>query len=87
MPSQITQVRLAKSTDVDVRRETRVHIRAVITDALAALTAVDAGDFTGADASLKSAMLAAANGRATLQIALVPTPKHQVDAAIKEWTT
>jgi hypothetical protein len=79
-------VKLAQSTEVDVRTETRVHIRAVLTDALAALAAVDGGDFASADSALKRALMAAADGRAALQIALMPPPKAQVDAALKEWT-
>lgn len=79
-------VKLAQSTDVDVRTETRVHIRAVLQDALAALAAVDAGDPSSADSALKRAMLAAADGRNALQIALTPPPKAQADAALKDWT-
>jgi len=79
-------VKLAQSTAADVRTETRVHIRALLTDALAALTAVDDGDYSSADSSLKRAMLAAADGRQALSIALAPpTPKAQVDAALKDW--
>lgn len=86
--STTVKLKLAQSTDVDVRTETRVHIRAILTDALCALAAVDAGDFTGADSALKRAMLAAADGRETLQIVLAPpSPKAQVDAALKDWTT
>lgn len=83
----VTTVKLAQSTVVDVRTETRVHIRAVLTDALRALTAVDSGDFTSADSALKAAMLAAGDGRAAIQVALAPpSPKAQVDAALKDWT-
>lgn len=82
----MNKLRLAQSTDIDVRTETRVHIRALLTDALAALTAVDSGDYSTADAALKRAMLAAADGRATLQVALAPpSPKAQVDAALAEF--
>lgn len=86
MPNTVTIVKLAQSTAVDVRTETRVHIRALLTDALSALSAVDNGDYSTADNALRSAMMAAADGRATLQIALLPpNPKAQVDAALKDW--
>jgi hypothetical protein len=80
------KLKLAQSTDTDVRTETRVHIRAVLTEALSALTAVDNGDFSSADSALKRAMLAAGDGRAALQVALTPpSPKAQVDAALRDW--
>jgi hypothetical protein len=86
MPNTVTTVKLAQSTVVDVRTETRVHIRAVLTDALSALSAVDNDDYSTADSALKAAMMAAGDGRAALQIALAPpTPKAQVDAALKDW--
>lgn len=84
----VTKLKLAQSTEFDVRTETRVHIRAVLTDALSALTAVDAGDYASADAALKRAMLGAGDGRATLQTALTPptpSPKAQGDAVLLEW--
>jgi hypothetical protein len=84
--STITTVKLAQSTAVDVRTETRVHIRALLTDALRALTAVDNDDYSSADSALKAAMMAAGDGRAALQIALAPpSPKAQVDASLKDW--
>lgn len=83
---QTATVKLAQSTTIDVRTETRVHIRALLTDALSALNAVDNDDFSSADSALKAAMMAAGDGRAALQIALTPSPKAQVDAALKDWT-
>ena len=86
--SQTAEVKLAQSTADEVRTETRAHVRAVLTDALAALTFVDGGDYSSADTALKRAMLAAADGRAALQKTLTPpSPKAQVDAALKDWLT
>lgn len=84
---QTSTVKLAQSTAVDVRTETRVHIRALLTDALAALSAVDSDDYSSADTALKAAMMAAGDGRAALQVALAPPPIQQVNDALKEWTT
>ncbi len=79
-------MRLAQSTDYDVRTEARSHIRALLTDALGALTAIDSGDFNSADLDLKRAMLAAADARGAIQVALVPTPAPTADALLKDWT-
>lgn len=87
MSAQVTKLKLAQSTDVDVRTEARVHLRALLTDACAALSAIDEGDFSSADSALKRAMMASADCRNALQGALVPpSPKAQVDEALKEWT-
>ena len=72
--------------EVDVRTEARAHLRALMYDAVQALAALDTGDFLSADSALKAAMLAAGDGRAALQVALVPPPKVQVDEALKEWS-
>jgi hypothetical protein len=64
----VAHFKLAKSTEVDVRTESRVH-------------------HAGADSSLKNAMLAAHDCRSALSLALTPSPKAQVDAALKDWTT
>lgn len=71
--------------EANIHIEVRVHLRAVFTDALRALDAVDRLDFSTADSALKSAMLAAADGRAALQSTLIPNPKSLVDEALKEW--
>jgi hypothetical protein len=83
----VAHFKLANSTEVDVRTESRVHLRALLTDALQALSAIDSGDYTGADSALKNAMLAAHDCRSALSLALTPSPKAQVDAALKDWTT
>jgi hypothetical protein len=81
----VAKLQLAPPPELDVRTETRVHVRAVMGDALAALDAVDRGDYSSADTALKRAMLAAADGREALQVALAPTPKQQVDEALRDW--
>jgi len=72
-------------TETDVRPDARAHLRAMLNDALLALSAIDAGDFSGADAALKRALYATDDCRRALQPALAPPPKAQVDAALKEF--
>jgi hypothetical protein len=85
----MSEPKIAHGVRVHVEFEARVHLRGVLTDALAALTALDAGDFDGADTSLRKAMVAAADSRAALQVALQPppSPKAEVDRALQEWTS
>ena len=90
----MSAIQKAIATEIDkatlalARREARAHLRAVFYSTVQALAALDADDLSGADTSLKSAMLAAADARSSLQPALMPpSPKAQVDKALQEWTT
>lgn len=85
----VAKLKLAPPPDVDVRTEARVHVRAIMADSLAALAAIDLGDYSSADSSLKNALMACADARQVLQTALAPpkTPKAEVDEALKDWVT
>jgi hypothetical protein len=83
-------VQPAPPDDLDVRTDSRAHLRALLNDTLKALAAIDTGDYSSADTALRDAMMSAHATRSALVPALqppAPSPKSEVDRALQEWAS